>query len=96
MQRGGARPGAGRPKKSRPLPKAYIALDGKGRDFLYAVLRDPEADFHARFKAACELLPYEERRLSPLPLDAGQLPLPLPEPGAEVSPERAAWEKIVH
>ena len=97
MPRGGARAGAGRPKKLRSPLKAYIGETGMPRDYMLAVMRDPEADPARRDKMAIELLPYYERRLSPLPADPMQPELPLPKPeGPDISPARAAWDGLVH
>lgn len=62
MPRGGARPGAGRPKGAKAkVPRGAVADYGAittPKDYLLAVLRDPSADARRRDEAAKALLPY--------------------------------------
>jgi hypothetical protein len=91
MPRGGARPGAGRPKGStawkalinKPLLNGVTALQ-----FMQSIYRTPEAPPQMRFMAAKEALPYEERKLAPLPAPKGE-----DRPG--MTPDEEAWEADV-
>lgn len=89
MPRGGARPGAGRPKKSSAPKKPYVGEDGMPLDFMLAVMRDPEADLRLRAAMAEKAAPYCHRRLSPLSAD-DEPELPLPGPIGKKEAELAA------
>lgn len=78
MPRGGARPGAGRPKGSRNTPKMENApKQYPGAEtplaYLLAVMNDPEADPARRDAAARAILPFTHRRLAEAPLTPGEL-----------------------
>lgn len=91
MARGGARPGAGRPKKQ--VDPEY---DGPEiRDFAnltpytywLAILRDPRAPHSWRLMASDKLAPLMHARIAPKQLDAGQgdLLMIVDESGAPVA-----------
>lgn len=80
MSRGGARPGAGRPRKSAAPLKPYIGAEGLPLDYMLAVLRDPDADPRRRDKMAEAAAPYIHRRMSPQPFDEDEPELPLGVP----------------
>ena len=59
MPRGGARPGAGRPRKPLDGTAAVSAKDSRlPLNYLLSVLRDETAEAARRDKAALALLPY--------------------------------------
>jgi phage terminase small subunit len=55
---GGARPGAGRPPKEPNLSTSTALLTKDPKDFLTAVMNDPETDMKVRTDAAKALMPY--------------------------------------
>lgn len=77
MPRGGARPGAGRPRKSQPADQqaaAELAAEGEDagllpesfsdpKDFLRALMNCQEADIRVRQQSAVALMPFEHRKL---------------------------------
>lgn len=69
MPRGGARPGAGRPRKNpAPAPEVPGGLLPEHfddpKDFLRAVMNCPSVELRARAAAATALLPFEHRRMT--------------------------------
>lgn len=69
MARGGARPGAGRPKgtpnKATAARQAEIAASGlTPLDYMLAILRDETKDEAARFEAAKAAAPYVHPKLA--------------------------------
>lgn len=70
MARGGARPGAGRPKgdKGTPATLPPFAADVEPLAFLLAIMRDPVQSQAKRMRAAALLLPY----MHPKPGDTGK------------------------
>lgn len=83
MPKGGARPGAGRPRKGE-LMADWLAGDGLSPlETLLTIMRNPEAPLKLRFLAAKEAAPYVHPKLSPKAVDADDAP--------KVSPEEAAW-----
>jgi hypothetical protein len=86
MPRGGARLGAGRPKKSGSRPKIRLLASGEAAvayEFLTSAVQDPDLPFADRLKAAAVLLPFEKRRVRPLQ------PLGRKERAAEAAQEAA-------
>lgn len=70
MPRGGARPGAGRPKGSKNLSISIDKpiLDGiQPLDFLLSLVANPDVPPALRFEAAKAAAPYVHRKLAPLP-----------------------------
>ena len=59
---GGARPGAGRPKKEPQLIASASLLTSSPAQFLTALMNDPEADIKIRADAAKALLAAELRK----------------------------------
>lgn len=59
---GGARPGAGRPKK-QPEPLGLDAQHDDPARFLRAVMNDPSADARLRVDAAKALMPFVHQKL---------------------------------
>lgn len=55
---GGARPGAGRPKKPPNLSDSPALLTKDPKAFLVAVMNDPATDMKVRADAAKALMPY--------------------------------------
>ncbi len=69
MARGGSRPNAGSPKgapnkRTAELQRQIEASGDTPLDFLLNVMRNPEADFEARFEAAKAAAPYVHPKLS--------------------------------
>ena len=67
MARGGARPGAGRPKGVRNKRHVVIVEDPSALmpiDWMLAVLRDPQAEQNRRDQMAALAAPYVHARLS--------------------------------
>jgi phage terminase small subunit len=70
-KRGGARPGAGRPRKTvllagAPVAQLPIAEQGSPGAFLLALLRDESIETKLRIDAAKALLPFWHVRAEPL------------------------------
>ena len=70
-KRGGARPGAGRPRKTVLLPGAQVAQSpiaeqGSPGAFLLELLRDESVETKLRVDAAKALLPFWHARAEPL------------------------------
>jgi hypothetical protein len=70
--RGGARPGAGRPKGSRNKPifespesREYYANIESPLDYMLRVMRDPNADLRRRARMAREAAPYLHAKPAP-------------------------------
>ena len=74
MPRGGWRRGSGRPPKASQAPRSQTEAR-MPLGYLLAVMRDPAADFDARYAAAVAAAPYCHRRLSPIDGAQGELPL---------------------
>lgn len=81
MARGGARPGAGRPKGAQNIRTAEqtAAVEASGLsplDYLTSVYRDPSVDESKRIDAAKAAAPYVHARLSQVDMKAriGELP----------------------
>ena len=95
MPRGGARPGAGRPKGSRTF-KAVIdrpILNGiTPLELLLTLVAMPEAPVALRFQAAKVAAPYVHRRLAPLapPSRAEQRAM-----DAETAEDGTEWEGLL-
>ena len=72
MPRGGARLGAGRPKKSQIQARVDGTATVNGLreavafEFLTGAVLDADLPFESRLKAAAILLPFEKRRIRPL------------------------------
>ena len=60
---GGSRPGAGRPKNEPVLSASTALLTKDPKDFLTAVMNDPETDMKVRTDAAKALMPYVHGRI---------------------------------
>ncbi len=68
MPRGGARPGAGRPRKVpgmySPPPASDSVKFQSALDFAMAVINDPAAPLEAKIRLAVAVMPFQHMRLA--------------------------------